>query len=206
MSNESVSAGDLQPARTWLVTVEGFDGDYSPPEVRASFVLILNETQTPVDWILTGPTCWQRFSFVPSALIGFWEIGRIQAKLVDGSVLLNMEAAGAISDPFIPSDERPSAPSFDKDKPVIHFVLECMAAITDRPGSRLRQYKVDVFASTLSRAKEAYYEQTVMYEVAIEGVTDATLCTPSDIQARPNVVQGLRLNNGAFLLESTQNW
>ena len=96
-------------------------------------------------------------------------------------------------------------PAFSHDGPVIHFILKCMAANADREGARRREYQVEVYAQTLGQAKAAFYAQTVMYEVEVQDVVGAELITSDKLRTLPQVAQGLRSNNGAFLIESAKN-
>ena len=72
LNNKKVTI--MKDKKKWLVTVQGYDYYYSPPTVIISKVIILPDTETPVEWFLKEPTVYSRFEFKPNALLNFWEI------------------------------------------------------------------------------------------------------------------------------------
>ena len=66
----------------WFITVEGFDRDYNPPEIRVSYRLVLPKAMTPFDWLLTSPKCYDRFTFTPTAMLAMWLVGEVDLDLL----------------------------------------------------------------------------------------------------------------------------
>jgi len=64
----------MKDTKKWLVTVQGYDSLYDPPSVTISKVITLPNNETPVDWFRIEPTIHSRFTFIPDALLNFWEI------------------------------------------------------------------------------------------------------------------------------------
>jgi hypothetical protein len=89
---------------------------------------------------------------------------------------------------------------------LIRFSMLCRGAISDRPGARKREYKVDVYAPSLFRAKQAYETQTTVYDATFVSVSDAEVCQV-DSFLPPKIVNGLRDHDGAFLVENlNEDW
>ena len=58
----------------YLVTVRGFDSFCTPHEEIVTLKVNLPKNKTPVDWFMSKPEVYSRFTFVPDALINFWKI------------------------------------------------------------------------------------------------------------------------------------
>ncbi len=58
----------------WLITVSGHDYCYSPPNETITIKKKFKRGKTPIDWFLSGPKIYSRFSFTPTVLINFWKI------------------------------------------------------------------------------------------------------------------------------------
>lgn len=58
--------------KRYLITVRGFLPYCSPSEEIVSIVV---KTEDPIKWFLSEPKVYSRSSFIPNALINFWEIG-----------------------------------------------------------------------------------------------------------------------------------
>jgi len=71
MSNAQPTPGETY-VRRWLVTVIG-EPSYVPA-VQATFVVLLEEPQTPVHWFLSRPTVFYKSEFIPRSLSNFWPI------------------------------------------------------------------------------------------------------------------------------------
>jgi hypothetical protein len=63
----------------WLVSVSGYDSNYTPSRSAVTKIIQLPKKETPVDWFLLGPKVYCRFEFVPDTLIGFWPLTAEQA-------------------------------------------------------------------------------------------------------------------------------
>lgn len=82
LSKESYMIEEINTMKKqkWLVTVIGFSNYYNPPDTTTSVVIELKKGVTPIDWFQTGPKVYNRFEFVPDALLNFWPIEEKKGK------------------------------------------------------------------------------------------------------------------------------